>query len=82
MWKGKDASYKAKHLWIQSKYGKPKFCEVCGIEDAKRFEWANISGECSRNRQDCLRMCKSCHNKYDWKEEDRKRERGRFVSKP
>lgn len=80
-WKGENAGYKAKHIWIQTKNGTPSFCEVCGTEKAKVYNWAKISMEYTRNREDYLRMCKSCHNKFDWKEQNRVRERGRFISK-
>ena len=64
-WKGDQASYVAKHEWMVLHFGKPEFCEACGTEEAKRFEWANISGQYLRDREDWLRLCTSCHRKYD-----------------
>ncbi len=69
-WKGVGAGYKAKHTYIQRKHGSPTYCEQCGDEKAKRYEWANISGNYTRNRKDYMRMCKSCHNRLDRGKED------------
>ena len=64
-WKGEEASYLAKHDYIQYHYGKPSLCENCGTTTAKKYEWANISGEHKRDRTDYIRLCTSCHRKYD-----------------
>lgn len=57
--------YGSTHDWIKRYFGKPNFCEHCGSKTAKKFEWANISGEYKRERTDWLRLCTSCHHKYD-----------------
>ena len=36
------------------------------------YEWANISGEYKRNRNDFLRLCRTCHRRFDWNEEKTK----------
>lgn len=65
-WKGEDAGYDSKHKWISRHYGKEKRCEICETTDQnKRYEWANISGEYHREREDFKRLCKSCHTKFD-----------------
>jgi hypothetical protein len=64
-WKGDDASYSAKHTWIESIKGKPRKCEDCGTEKAKKFEWANIDHKYSRNPDDYIRLCHKCHIKLD-----------------
>jgi len=64
-WKGDKASYATKHQWVARKLGKPRLCSHCGTLDAKRYEWANISKEYKRNLDDYIRLCKSCHMKYD-----------------
>jgi hypothetical protein len=64
-WKGDEAGYHAKHKWVQTVAGKPRFCESCGTENAKKFEWANISGEYFRKLDDWIRLCVSCHRQYD-----------------
>ena len=64
-WKGENAGYVSKHKWVSKHKGKPSLCEHCGTTEAKRFEWANVSGEYKRELDDYIRLCKSCHNKYD-----------------
>lgn len=60
-WKGDKVGYNALHSWIQRKLGKPNKCDKCQTEKAKRFEWANISGEYMRNFNDWKRLCSKCH---------------------
>jgi len=64
-WKGSEAKYTAKHMWIIAIKGKPSKCEHCGTENAKKFEWANIDHKYSRNPDDYIRLCHRCHAKYD-----------------
>lgn len=64
-WKGDDASVYAIHGWIIRHYGSPRLCEKCGTIDAKRYDWANISGDYKRSRLDFIRLCSSCHVKMD-----------------
>lgn len=64
-WKGEEASYSAKHIWIRKTYGKASKCERCEGKDGKYFEWANISGEYKRNKSDWMQLCRACHMKFD-----------------
>jgi len=64
-WKGDDVSYSGLHYWISRKLGKPRVCEMCGTKTAKKYEWANISGEYKRDKNDFIRLCVSCHRKMD-----------------
>lgn len=64
-WKGEAAAYSTKHTMMNYDYGKPSLCEDCGTTNAKKFEWANISGEYLRKREDWKRLCKKCHYKMD-----------------
>ena len=52
MWKGNQAGYWSKHERIYVRFGKPKKCEDCGTETAKRYEWANLSGQNKTDRSD------------------------------
>ena len=65
-------NYKYIHQIMITKYGSPVKCDHCGKKGEKingrwNIEWANISGEYSRDREDWLNLCKSCHRIYDLK---------------
>lgn len=64
-WKGDNVGYHALHDWVAKELGRPKKCEICNKTEAKRFEWANISGEYKKDITDWKRLCKGCHNKMD-----------------
>ena len=69
-WKGEEASYTAKHMWITKHYANEKeVCEHCSKteEEVSRLEWANLSGEYKRERSDYICLCPSCHRKMDLK---------------
>lgn len=65
MWKGAKAGYTSIHCWLYIHLGKPRKCEHCGTLSAKKFEWANISKKYIRDASDWIRLCTSCHRKYD-----------------
>lgn len=62
-WKGDKASYSAIHKWVASHYKKSTTCNHCGTTGL--IDWANISGEYHRERDDWLNLCRPCHFKYD-----------------
>lgn len=66
-WKGDNASYAAKHMWVYKRLGKPNTCEHCGRSNlsGRMIHWANKSGKYIRDLNDWLRLCVSCHHKYD-----------------
>lgn len=64
-WRGDRVGYFALHAWISRKLGKPSMCEHCGDTEKTRYEWANISKEYKRDFSDWIRLCKSCHFKFD-----------------
>jgi hypothetical protein len=72
MWKGEKAGKKAKHEWISVNYGKPNYCEHCKRTDRKKYEWANIDHKYRRVIEDFIRLCVSCHRKYDYEYNGRK----------
>lgn len=63
-WKGDKASYSAFHYRVQAKRGKPSLCAMCETKKAKRFEWANMTGDYA-DVYDYVRLCKSCHSRFD-----------------
>lgn len=63
-WKGSSVGYQGAHLRVASVRGKPSLCAWCGTATAKRFEWANLSGN-YHDPADYVRLCSSCHHKMD-----------------
>lgn len=72
MWKGDDVGYQPLHAWVRRQLGNPQHCENCDTTTAKKFEWANLSGQYKRDITDWARLCTSCHRVYDmndsWKQ--------------
>ena len=70
-WKGDQAGIGPIHRWMDYNYGRPKLCEgeVCsGKSDI--FEWALKKGKTYTHDRDAfLRLCRSCHRKYDLTQE-------------
>lgn len=65
VWVGDKVSYPALHTWIRNKLGTPRYCSNCDGKKAKAFDWANISREYKRDVNDFIRLCRSCHKKFD-----------------
>jgi hypothetical protein len=65
-WKGSNVGKSALHQWVQKHKGNPKQCEHCKTTKAKQYDWANISQEYRRDLDDFIRLCRSCHAKYDY----------------
>lgn len=65
LWKADSVGKRGLHYWVERHLGKPKKCEHCGTKLAKRFEWANKSGNYLRVLTDWLRLCPKCHRTYD-----------------
>jgi hypothetical protein len=62
--KGDEASYFVKHLWLNQHYPKTGICVGCG--PSPRTEYALIHGrEYTRNLDDYQEMCHRCHMEYD-----------------
>lgn len=69
-WKGENASYKIKHLWLTRTYGKPIKCERCekiGEKIGRKWsiEWANKTGQYLRDKSDWFELCRKCHANLD-----------------
>lgn len=66
-WKGEDASYVSKHLWMKRFFGSPMVCENCKITapTTRHIHWANLSRKYKRERSDWVRLCVKCHYRYD-----------------
>lgn len=61
------------HKWLVVHFGNPKVCE--GLECTKKatwFDWALKTGkQYERNRENFIRLCRSCHRRYDMTPEKR-----------
>jgi hypothetical protein len=65
---GECGSYKAVHQWVKSILGRPLHCEHCGKDDVKAtYHWANKDHQYRLKLDDYMRLCVSCHLKYDYK---------------
>ena len=60
-WKGDKVGYFPLHDWVKRQAGKPSKCVNGHI--AKRYVWANISGEYRRDINDWHELCDSCNFK-------------------
>lgn len=66
-WKGDNVGKAALHGWVERNKGKPRKCEHCQTTKTKQYDWANVSQEYKRELDDFIRLCRSCHAKYDYK---------------
>jgi len=66
-WKGDEVTYNSLHFWVRGNFGQPNECEHCNdnTKKSRSYQWANKSGDYKRDRDDWLRLCVSCHKKYD-----------------
>lgn len=64
-WKGESVSYPGLHIWVKNNYGSPDHCEHCGETKEQRYEWANLSRTYTRDKDDWMMLCVSCHRKRD-----------------
>lgn len=63
---GEEASYNTGHYRVSAWRGKPKYCEVCGLDDPnRRYEWANLTKNYG-DIWDYKRMCVPCHRRHDF----------------
>lgn len=66
-WKGNLVGYFGLHSWIRKKLGQPDTCKQCSKSGltSHQIHWANISHEYKRDINDWIRLCVSCHRRYD-----------------
>lgn len=71
-WLGDNATYNAKHRWIQKHWAKTGICANCGKKPRpfgnRRYgtEWANLDGNYDRDDQETWKeLCVPCHRRYD-----------------
>jgi hypothetical protein len=66
-WRGENLTRAGLHQWVSYWKGRPKKCEHCGCITNKKYEWANKNHKYKRDLNDYIRLCTSCHRKYDIK---------------
>jgi hypothetical protein len=64
-WKGDKVGYSGIHMWVRQQLGTPSKCETCKTTRPTRYHWANKSQKYLRDLTDYIRLCPSCHRKYD-----------------
>lgn len=66
-WKGNRVKYTGLHAWVYRQLGQPTKCEQCGKDGlvGAQIHWANVSHKYLRKLSDWIRLCVSCHKKYD-----------------
>lgn len=57
--------YHSLHYWVRKTLGKPGLCTYCKTTEAKKYHWANISGEYKKTIEDWVRLCARCHYFFD-----------------
>lgn len=85
---GQSLEYFRIHNWLTYHHGKACKCdnELCESVKPKRFEWALLKGkDYKKDRNNYIQLCPSCHRRYDYTEEQRKKQsesaKGRVFSK-
>lgn len=66
-WAGDNVGYDGVHMWIKKIRGKASKCEHCKRTDRKKYEWCSKDHKYTRNAEDYLELCTSCHRKYDYR---------------
>lgn len=62
-WKGDEVGYQALHAWVKRELGKAVVCNKC--QSNVKVEWANISFDYIRDKQDWVSLCHKCHMAND-----------------
>lgn len=71
-WNEENPSYTAVHKWLDRNFKKSKKCQKCG--SSKFIEWALKNREKhTHDRKKYLCLCSSCHKKYDYTPERKKK---------
>jgi hypothetical protein len=68
-WKGNNVKQQTKyirvHRWINRQFLNENKCENCQTLEAKKYEWANLSGKYLYDTSDWARLCTRCHQMID-----------------
>lgn len=64
-WTGENASYGSIHAWLQKYKKRNYWCELGKHKIDGQSDFALIGGEYTRNLDDYVEACRSCHMKMD-----------------
>lgn len=73
-----STEYRVIHKFILYRYGRAPLC-IWDDSHTGRFEWANVTGVYTKELDNYLPMCVSCHRKFDYTEQMRDEFRSRIV---
>lgn len=76
-WKADKVRYEALHLWVRGRLHKPALCQMCFLKPP--HDLANVTGIYTRDLQNWMYICRSCHMKSDGRLLARDK-KGRWVS--
>ena len=62
-WKGEKAGYDAKHKFLNKLLGRASCCQINPTHISKKYSWHNFRENGSRNPDDYVSVCESCHRK-------------------
>lgn len=65
MWKGDSVGYFGLHCWIRRNFKSPRECQFCGTKDSYNYQWANLDGKYTRDREKWALLCGKCHKNHD-----------------
>ncbi len=71
-WKGNNAGMNAKHKYLNTHYPRKKICTICHNKTKtfycfKEYHKSNGFENYTRDINDYIEMCQSCHDKHDYK---------------
>lgn len=64
-WRGDAVGRIQAHAWLNRNNPKSGVCERCGEHRKTHLAFKGANGEWSRNRDDYLELCPSCHKRFD-----------------
>lgn len=67
MWKGNDVGIGAIHDWVKNNNIKPEKCERCNNTKNIQLSFNHLLGNYTREINDYIWLCSSCHKKRDLK---------------
>ncbi len=74
------SEYRRIHRLLSEGFRKADRCEFCETKTAKKYEWALRKGhEYTTEVKDYIELCASCHRRYDYTDERRRKQGEKFM---